>query len=142
MNETALTRPLGVTILGVFLVLSTCILAATVVTLLFPGSVLDRIWDFKRGEYEQMLPYRLWAGIGFLVLGVLMAFAAYGWLRARRWAWWLVQGIFIANALGDVGRIVQGDVAGGLVGVVVVTALLLYVRSKAVRALFAEQGDR
>ncbi len=134
-------KPIGVALLGVFLLLSTCILVAATVTLLFPGTAVDRIWDFKRSEYEMMLPYRLWAGAGFLVLGVLMAFAAYGWFKARRWAWWLVQGIFMANMLGDVGRMFQGDVAGGLVGVVVVAALLLYVRSKGVRELFAEPSE-
>ncbi|MBK7554901.1 MAG: hypothetical protein IPO17_06775 [Flavobacteriales bacterium] len=132
-------KPLGVTLLGVFLVLSTCILAATTVTFLFPGTVVDHIWDFKRTEYEQMLPYRLWAGTGFLLLGVIMALAAYGWFKARRWAWWLVQGIFLANGLGDVGRALSGDVVGGLVGVLIVSALLVYVRSKGVRVLYMEQ---
>lgn len=130
-------KPLGVRLLGVFLIVSTCILAATTITLQFPGTVVDHIWDIKRGEYEQMLPYRMWAGIGFLVLGVVMAFAAYGWFKARRWAWWLVQGIFLANGLGDVGRALSGDVVGGLVGVGIVAALIMYVRSKGVRTVFA-----
>ncbi|MBK9076610.1 MAG: hypothetical protein IPL77_16860 [Flavobacteriales bacterium] len=134
-------KPLGVTLLGVFLLLSTCILVAVTITLLFPGTAVDRIWDFKRSEYEQLLRYTPWTGMGFLLLGIVMAFAAYGWFKARRWAWWLVQGIFMANMLGDVGRLFQGDVAGGLVGVVVVAALLLYVRSKGVRELFAEPSE-
>ena len=141
MNRSAMKRPLGVTLLGVFLIVSTCILAATTITLFHPGTFVDRIWDFKRGEYDELLQLVPWSGIGFLVLGVVMAFAAYGWFKARRWGWWLVQGIFLANALGDVGRMFQGDVVGGLTGVVIVAALIMYVRSKGVRAVFAQQRD-
>ncbi len=119
-----------------FLIIATCVLAASTFTLLFPGTFVDRIWDIKRSEYEQLLRYTPWTGMGFLLLGIVMAFAAYGWHKRRRWAWWLTQGIFMANAAGDVGRIFQGDVVGGLVGVVIVSALLVYVRSKAVRAVF------
>ncbi|MEO8587796.1 MAG: hypothetical protein ABI432_00355 [Flavobacteriales bacterium] len=134
-------KPLGVTILGVFLIASTGILVATTTTLLHPGTVVDRIWDFKRSEYEQLLRYAPWSGIGFLALGVLLAFAAYGWFKARRWAWWLVQGIFVANALGDVGRIFSGDVLGGLVGVIIVALLIVYVRSTGVRSQFMGVSD-
>ena len=98
---------------------------------------VDRMWDFKRSEYVALLQLVPWTGIGFLVLGVVMGIAAYGWWKSRRWSWWLVQGIFVANGLGDVGRAVSGDVLGGLVGVVIVAALLVYVRSKGVRAVFA-----
>ncbi len=129
-------KPLGVTLLGVFLVLCTCIPAATTITLLFPGSLVDCIWDFKRGEYEQMLPYRFWAGTGFLVLGIVMAVAAYGWFRSRYWAWILVQCIFVVNGGADTGRILHGDPVGGLVGVVIVLVLIMYIRSKRVRLVF------
>ena len=129
-------KPIGVSLLGVFLIMATCMLVASAFTLLFPGTFVDRIWDIKRSEYEQLLRSAPWSGVGFLVLGIVMAMAAYGWFKARRWAWWLVQGIFLANGLGDVVRVVSGDVGGGLVGVGIVAALLAYVRGKGVRTVF------
>lgn len=75
------------------------------------------------------------AGAGFLVLGIMMAIAAAGWWRSRRWAWWLVQGILVVNILGDVVRAAGGEVREGLMGVVLVLALLAYVRSAGVRTV-------
>ena len=138
MNESVSKRPLGVTLLGAFLIVSTGILAVAAITLLHPGTFVDSIWAIKPGEYEQLLRYSPWSGIGFGVLGILMAAAAHGWFGARYWAWILVQCIFAANAGGDVARVFFGDPVGGLVGVSTVVGLLVYVRSKGVRALFAE----
>lgn len=123
--------------MGVFLVLSTAMLAAATITLLHPGTVVDRIWDFKRHEYERMLPFRRVAGLGFLVLGVLMGCAAYGWFAVRRWAWWLAQGLLAVDLLGDGVRLFNGEVAEGFFGIAMVTLLLVYVRSKGVRDVFA-----
>ena len=124
-----------------FLIMATCMLVASAFTLLFPGTFVDRIWDIKRSEYEQLLRSAPWSGVGFLVLGIVMAMAAYGWFNVRRWAWWLVQGIFMVNMLGDVGRAISGDVVGGLVGVALVSALLVYVRGEGVSAVFAGRSS-
>lgn len=129
-------RPLGVALLGAFLIVSTGILTATTITLLHPGTIVDRIWVIKPGEYEQLLRYTPWSGIGFGVLGIVMAVAAYGWFRVRYWAWILVQCILAANGGGDVVRVFLGDPVGGLVGVSTVAGLFAYVRSKGVRSVF------
>lgn len=134
-QQAAVKQTLGVRLVGVFLVLSTSVLAATVITLFFPGTAVDGIWAVKPEEYERLLQHRMLAGAGFLVLGIMMAIAAAGWWRSRRWAWWLVQGILVVNILGDVVRAAGGEVWEGLMGVVLVLALLAYVRSAGVRTV-------
>lgn len=134
-QQAAVKQTLGVRLVGVFLVLSTSVLAATVITLFFPGTAVDGIWAVKPEEYERLLQHRMLAGAGFLVLGIMMAIAAAGWWRSRRWAWWLVQGILVVNILGDVVRAAGGEVREGLMGVVLVLALLAYVRSAGVRTV-------
>lgn len=134
-QQAAVKQTLGVRLVGVFLVLSTSVLAATVITLFFPGTAADGIWAVKPEEYVRLLQHRMLAGAGFLVLGIMMAIAAAGWWRSRRWAWWLVQGILVVNILGDVVRAAGGEVREGLMGVVLVLALLAYVRSAGVRTV-------
>ncbi len=134
-QQAPVKQTLGVRLVGVFLVLSTSVLAATVITLFFPGTAVDGIWAVKPEEYERLLQHRMLAGAGFLVLGIMMAIAAAGWWRSRRWAWWLVQGILVVNILGDVVRAAGGEVREGLMGVVLVLALLAYVRSAGVRTV-------
>lgn len=136
IQHVPMKQALGVRLVGVFLALSTAMLVATVITLLFPGTAVDGIWAVKPEEYARLLQHRWLAGTGFLMLGIVMALAAAGWWRSRRWAWWLVQGILAANMLGDVGRAAGGEVWEGLMGVVLVLALLAYVRSTGVRAVF------
>ncbi|MBX2982539.1 MAG: hypothetical protein KF843_07705 [Flavobacteriales bacterium] len=134
-QQAAVKQTLGVRLVGVFLVLSTSVLAATVITLFFPGTAVDGIWAVKPEEYIRLLQHRMMAGAGFLVLVIMMAIAAAGWWRSRRWAWWLVQGILVVNILGDVVRAAGGEVWEGLMGVVLVLALLAYVRSAGVRTV-------
>lgn len=127
---------IGTRLLGVFLMLSTGILVASAITLLQPGTWLDGIWAVKPEAYAAMLPYRCWAGSGFLLFAVVMASAAYGWWRGRRWAWRLVLVIFALNACSDAARMFRGEVIEGAIGLIIVGMLLLYVRSGKVRAFF------
>lgn len=83
-----------------------------------------------------MLPYRYWAGAGFLLFAVVMAFAAFGWRRRKRWAWRLVLVIFALNAAGDAARLFRGELMEGATGVVLVGLLFVFVRSTGVRAHF------
>lgn len=135
LNNGRAVQPLGVRLVGIFLALSTLMLAATTITLLSPGTPVDIIWSVKPEEYAQLLQRRIMAGVGFLALGIVMAVAATGWWRSRRWAWWTVQGILVLNMLGDVARAATGDLWAGVFGVVLALALLAYVRSAPVRAV-------
>lgn len=131
-------RPVGITLLGFFLILATGILFASAVTLLAPGTALDAIWAVKPGAYEDMLPHRMAAGTGFLAFGLVMAMAAWGWWGRRRWAWMLVLVIFMLNGASDLVRLMRGEVFEGAFGVIMVALLIAYVRSARVRAWFAE----
>lgn len=128
--------PLGIRLLGIFLLLSTGILVASAITLLWPGTWLDGIWAMKPEAYTTMLPYRYGAGLGFLFFAVVMAIAAYGWGQRKRWSWRLVLVIFTLNAASDAVRLFRGEVMEGATGVVLVGLLFLYVRSARVRGYF------
>jgi hypothetical protein len=131
-------RPRGIVILGVFMLLATCIAMVSAVSLLLPGSALDRAW------WSLNPPARAgFARLGALAapllfaLAVAAACAGVGLLRGKRWAWWFAVVGLAVNLVGDLGRLVAtGEVLAGLVGVAVVAALLAYLASPGVRRYF------
>ena len=83
------TRPTGISIIGLFLLVAPVILVVSAISLLVPGTFLDQIWVVNETGYRQMLPFRGLVGIGFLALGVVIALAGIGLLKGRKWGWWL-----------------------------------------------------
>ncbi len=118
------------------MILGACTLAVSSLTLLLPGTFLDRIWEVNPESYLQMLPYRIPAGIGFVFLCIFMSFAARGWLKGKKWGWVMVIAVFIANGIGDIARIAMGDPLGGLFGIVVASVILYFLTRPRLRNQF------
>ena len=106
-------------------------------TLVFPGTILDRAWRLNPVAYAQLAPLGAPVGIAFLLLAVVLAVAATGWWRRRRWGWVLAVVIISIQVLGDFMNLLRGDVLRGAVGVVIAGALLFYMTRPRVRAAFA-----
>jgi hypothetical protein len=120
------SRPKGILIIGLFLLVAPVILVASAISLLVPGTVLDQMWVVNETGYRQMLPFRGFVGIGFLALGVVIGLAGVGLLNGRKWGWWLTVIVFAVNGMGDAVRFLMGDFLGGSIGLVVVALLLVY----------------
>ena len=131
-------RPIGILIIGLFLLMAPIILVVSAITLLVPGTLLDQIWVVNETGYRQLLPFRGLAGAGFLGLGVLIALAGIGVLKGRRWGWWLAVLVFAANGIGDAVRFLSGDFLGGTIGLVVVVVILFYLTRPKVKGFFGE----
>lgn len=106
------------------------------ITLTWPGTRLDRIWELNPRAYRQLAPIGALAGIGFLVLGGVLLASAIGWMRRRLWGWRLTVGIIATQALGDLVNAIRGDVPGGVVGCVIAGTLLGYLLRPGVRRVF------
>jgi hypothetical protein len=111
-----------------------CLIAG--VTILVPETALSGIWQIKPEEFTQLLAFRPWSGIGFLLLSCSMAIAAWGCFHNKRWGWRLAVAIFTAHALGDVVQILAGGVVEGAIGITVVGAILLWLTRPQVKAEF------
>jgi isoprenylcysteine carboxyl methyltransferase (ICMT) family protein YpbQ len=129
-------RPVGILIIGLFLLVAPLILVVSAISLLVPGTWLDQIWVVNETGYNQMLPYRGLVATGFLALSVVIGLAGIGLLSGRKWGWWLTIIVFAANAIGDAVRFLTGDILGGSVGLVVVGLLLLYLTRPKVKDFF------
>jgi hypothetical protein len=70
-------------------------------SLLFPGTVLDGMWEINREAYLAFQTLGRGAGLLLWILGLVAAAAGIGMLKGKRWAWWLAAALFAVNGLGD-----------------------------------------
>ncbi len=76
-------------------------------------------------------------GIGFLLLGAVLAAAGIGWFQRRLWGWRLAVAIITAQVLGDMLNCVRGDWLRGGAGIIIAGALLLFLLQPRIRTMFA-----
>jgi len=116
--------------------------AYAAITLLVPGTFLDVLWGLNKRGHEGLAGMGRMAAIPFCVLSPMLALAAVGWFRRRRWGWVLGVTIIAINLAGDLGQIFFGERWKGAVGVVIAGALLFYLARHGVRSYFARsQAD-
>jgi hypothetical protein len=106
------------------------------VTLTFPGTPLDRAWKLNPRAYQEMAPRGGLLGPFFFVLAAVLFAAAIGWLKRRRWGWFLTVAIISTQILGDLINAFRGDYLRGLVGFLIASALMLYLVRSRVRHTF------
>jgi uncharacterized BrkB/YihY/UPF0761 family membrane protein len=129
-------RPAGFTAIGTFFYFGALMATYAAITLLFPGTMLDRGWALNPTAHVQLLSLGRVMGVPFLVLAFALLFAAIGWFRRRRWGWNLGTAIIAVNMLGDLLNMFRGQPAKGAVGVAVAGLLLMYLLRRDVRQYF------
>lgn len=127
----------GFSAIGFFLFLAAAMASLAATTLLWPGTILDRVWTLNPAAYRQLTPFGAAAGVLFLLLCTALATAGIGWFRRRRWGWRLTVAIIATQVLGDVVNCIRGDWLRGGTGVVIAGALLLFLLRSRLKAAFA-----
>lgn len=118
-------RPAAVLTVAVALFLATAASCVTGISLLFPHSILSRIWELNRPAYIAFARLGRFPGLLLLALGALCGAMAIGLLRRRRWAWWAAAFLFIVHCIGDLVTLVfYGDVVKGGSGIVIASLFL------------------
>ena len=136
-DHTGLDVAPGFTAIGVFLFFGAVMASLAATTLLWGGTVLDRVWALNPVAYKQIVPLGGAVGILFLLLGAALTAAGIGWFRRRLWGWRLAVVIIAIQVLGDLVNCVRGDWLRGGVGIVIAGALLLFLLQPRVRTTFA-----
>ena len=72
----------------------------------------------------------------FWVLSIILIGTATGWLRQRLWAFRLTVAIICTQLAGDVVNLVRGDFARGGIGILIASALLLFLLRSRIRTAF------
>jgi hypothetical protein len=129
-------RPFGFAALGAFFVFGAAMATYAALTLLVPGTVLDRLWALNPAAHDQLSSIGRTGALLFVVLAVALAFAATGWFRRRAWGWALGTAVITVNMFGDLGQIAFGERWKGLLGVAIAGMLLIYLTRPSVRNYF------
>jgi hypothetical protein len=133
-------RPVGILIVGIFLLAGTVIAIVTGVSLAHPGTFLDPIWNLNRIAYVQFAFLGKLAGYLLLGIALITGLAGYGLPKARKWAWWMAVSIFAVNGAGDAVNIFIGESLKGIVGLVIAGCFLFYMFRPATKAFFANSA--
>ena len=137
MGDAIGPKPRGFTAIGVFLFFGAVMASLAATTLLWRGTVLDRLWTLNPTAYKQLAPLGRIVGILFLALSAALITAGIGWFQRRLWGWRSVVVIISTQVLGDVVSCVRGDWLRGGTGVIIAGALLLFLLQPRIRAAFA-----
>jgi len=105
-------------------------------TLLLPGTFFDALWALNPLAHAQLTALGRWAALPFAFVSPMLALAATGWFRHRRWGWTLGVTIIAINLAGDLAQILFGERWKGIIGVVLATALLAYLMRRSTRNHF------
>jgi hypothetical protein len=129
-------RPKAFFVLGLFFFFGSAMAVLAAVTLLDPGTVLDRAWALNPSAYKQMLPLGRIVGVPFLTLAVVLFLTGIGWLRRRYWGWVLAVSVIGTKLAADIIHVFIGDHLKSAVGVIIASLLLVYLSRPAVRNYF------
>jgi hypothetical protein len=136
-QTTSDSKPLGFAAIGIFLFFGGVMAGLAATTLLLPGTPLDRAWTLNPTAYQQLSPSGSKIGILFLFLAILLVLSGVGWFKRRLWGWRLAVAIIATHVLGDITNLVRGDWLHGGIGVIIAGALLLYLLTPRVKAVFS-----
>jgi len=125
------------TAIGIFLLFGAVMASLAGITLVWRGTALDSMWTLNPRAYRELAPWGQPIGFLFLSLAVVLALAGTGWLKRKRWAWWLAVVIIGTQVLGDATNFFYRRTLQGVVGVTIAGALLIYMTRPYVRAIFA-----
>ncbi len=135
-SERRATRPVAVTLLAFFFMFGTTMCALTVLTLLFPGSVLEPLWGFKAQERVQLGAMGAWAVLLMSVVGLACALSALGLWRLAEWGRRLAIAVLLMNVLGDTAQAIAGHDPRPLIGIPIGGALIAYLLRTRIRGRF------
>ena len=138
-----IARPASVSIITAFFILATIIAEVVSLSLMFPGTPIDNLWKLNDRAYVEFGSIGSSVVAIFLfALGIVMAFASWGFRHAKLWAWWTAVSIILLNGVGDLLSIViRSDLLKGGCGIAVAGALLLMLFHAKTQAFFTS-GDR
>jgi hypothetical protein len=134
------TRPLGITALSIFFLFGAAASFLSFVSLLFPGSFLEPMWQLNPRAREGFASIGLWAIVLMFTVCVACASASIGLWRGARWGYRVAVVFLCINLLGDIANVLLGIEPRAAIGIPIVLAILAYIVSKRARGFFARSA--
>jgi hypothetical protein len=134
------TRPIGITALSVFFLFGATMSFVASVSLLFPGSFLEPMWQLNPRAREGFAGIGAWAVVLMCALCIACASAAVGLWRGARWGYRLAVALLAINLLGDIVNVVLRTEPRAVIGIPIVVAIFTFLMSKRVRRFFVRSA--
>lgn len=132
-------RPYVVTGLSLFFALGAGFSALAFVALLWPGGVLEPIWQLNPRARDQFTSMGSWALILMGVVSLLCALTAVGLWSGRRYGFILGLTMLVVSLIGDLANAVLGVEPRAWVGVPIAALLIAALSRRGSRAYFANR---
>ena len=129
-------RPLGVMALVMLFVIGTCASFLSAVSLIFPGSFLEPIWNLNPHARAGFSRIGSWAMVLMISVCIACLFTALGLWRRRSWGYWLAVVMLVVNLCGDVVNVISGIEPRAIIGIPIVGVILAYLLRKRTRYHF------
>lgn len=129
-------HPIGFRILSLFFWVGAVASGLTFISLLFPGSFIEPIWQLNPRAREGFAAMGLWAT--FLMLAVCSACvaAAVGLWRNSRWGYWTAVIMITGNLIRDIANVLGGSEPRATIGIPIALAILAYLWSRRLVAVY------
>ena len=126
-----MARPLGVTILGVLVIIVAILVGLGALLLIAVGLAAAALGAGLLGSFAFV------SGIVTLIIAIILGAAGSGLLKLRPWAWWLAAIVIFADLAWTGYGVFRGDLSAGSIFTALVL-LLLFVYMLAVRKHFRQ----
>lgn len=120
----------GIVALALFFLFRMITSGLAAVMLLFPGSVLEPLWQLNSRAHEGFVVMGLWAVPLMAAICVACATAAVGLQRRKLWGYWTALAILSINLVGDVANAVFAQDWRTLTGLPIGGAMVMYLLTR------------
>jgi hypothetical protein len=130
------TRPFGITALTMLFVIGTVASFISALSLTFPGSFLEPIWQLKPHAREGFDRLGVWAIALMTVVCICCICTAIGLWRGRWWGYWFAVVMLVLNLVGDLINVLTGTEPKAIVGIPIVLSILAYLMRRRTKKYF------
>src|SRR5262245_29892423 len=130
-------RPFGIAGLSIFSFVGAVLAGVAAVSLAFPGSPLEPMWQLNPRGRQRLAQRDGWAVILLAAVSGACGVAGIGLWRRRRWGYAIAVAGLSIHLIGDILSVVSGTEPRAIIGIPIVVALLAYLRRPHVRSAFA-----
>jgi len=130
-------RPVGVGTLSFFSLVGAVVAGVAAVSLAFPGSLLEPMWQLNPRGHQGFERMHGWAVLLLAGVSGVCGITGIGLWRRRRWAYTLAVAGLSIHLMGDILSVVSGTEPRAIIGIPIVVALLVYLSRSHVKGTFA-----